>query len=219
MGLYRHRGSKSDAAREETRFLTRNSNPKSSGLRWLLGPRIHKSGYRRYLPTGAGTQQALPGFPAALDLEEGCKLQGPRTSPLLAGSEGACPEHCPTPRALGPLPLKGRSGEGPWRVGSGLVHRNLRLGRLSALEGQHVKRERGVTYPAPPPLTLELQPKRKRGSALKASREMTGPGAPKTAYLRRLKQASDGDYGAQVVWLLNPKPKEKLVPPPHQLFK
>lgn len=33
VGLNRLKGSKSDAVREETRFLTRNSDPKSSGLR------------------------------------------------------------------------------------------------------------------------------------------------------------------------------------------
>lgn len=199
VGSYRHRGSKSDAAREETRFLTRNSNPKSSGLRWLLGPRIHKSGYRRYLPTGAGTQQALPGFPAALGLEKGCKLQGPRHLPLLVGSEGACPDHCPTPRALGPSPLKGRSGEGSvaswWWVGA----QKPKI-RASFCLGGATCKARGVTYPSPPPLTLVLRPKREAGSALKASREMSGPGAPKSAYPRSLEQASDGDHGSQVGW-------------------
>lgn len=42
--------------------------------------------------------------------------------PLRAGSEEACPDHCPTPRALGPAPLEGRSGEGTvvswWWVGA-----------------------------------------------------------------------------------------------------
>lgn len=114
VGLYRHRGSKSDAAREETRFLRRNSDPKSSGLCWLSGPRIHKSGYRRYLPTGAGTQQALPGFPAALGLEEGCKLQGPRTSPSRRGQKGRALTTAPPQGRWEPRPSKGEMGKGPW---------------------------------------------------------------------------------------------------------
>lgn len=66
--------------------------------------------------------------------------------PLRAGSEGACPDQCPTPRALGP-----RSPSN-----AALAHRNLRMGRLSALEGWPVKRGRGVPGSTPPPLTLVL---------------------------------------------------------------
>lgn len=32
--------------------------------------------------------------------------------PLRAGSEGACPDHCPTPRALGPAAPQRKKGEG-----------------------------------------------------------------------------------------------------------
>lgn len=78
--------------------------------------------------------------------------------PLRAGSEGAFPDHCPTPKARGPAaPPPQREKWG--RDRGELLHRNLRFGRLSALERRPVLRERGITCSTPPCPTLVWPPK------------------------------------------------------------
>lgn len=93
------------------------------GLPRPARPGAHKSGSGRQLPT----QPAELGFPPALVAEAEAEAGGERPRarhlPLRAGSEGAGPDHRPTPRARGWASARkgtGRGAKADWGRSSGV---------------------------------------------------------------------------------------------------
>lgn len=146
-------------SREETRFLTtipRSPTRKEAVFACPTGPSAHKSGpsviYRR--------REQKPDPPrcsdgqAVLSLQEEAGLERPRARnpPLLrAGSEGAGPDHRPTPRAL--WPTCGTKREGERNAG------RLGLVRGATYELAASRAERGVPASPIPPASSGTTPR------------------------------------------------------------
>lgn len=132
--------------------------------------------------------------------------------PLRAGSEGACPDHCPTPRALGPAAPQREKWEGTvvswWWVGA----QKPKIRASFCLGGATGKGREGRDLFHSSPSTRDRSwkwgPERCQGLALLRLRIPEVWGRPVTATMV-----------PKSVWPLNLQPKEKLVAPLHQLFK